>query len=514
MSYANAPLNSKIERVTLISFDGRNSLDINSLVSEINLYESIFYGFIRADITILDATDLIHNFPLSGEEFIEIEIIPNRDGDEIAKRIDYIRYFVIESIEQFVIDDNGRKLAFKINLLSRLAYENEKVMVSHAYNNTTAEVAIKIFYEYLVQPILTVPYKKANLNFARNIGNIVENDIPNREAIITAIQGIIPSEFLQLTSQFFASDIWFGSDQTDDKRIWVIPNMKPIDAIMWLSKFAVSSENGKIFNNYFFFETMNGFYYTSLQKLIKIKKRLIENEEPYTYRSNIVTAEGDIYDVQRQRTILDMEYESRYKTLDKISLGYFENNYIDINVLEKQLSTINDLLENYTRLQDGSQRELLGTHITNTDLYKNSALSENTLAASQINKETVNRTRYRFNGFSSVSDKRYEFKMKDNWGEKVRNSSVMDEITLNISVPGDIYLNAGDVIPCKLPKITGYDLNQDPEEDEFLTGNFLISDVKHTFFNGYHITTLKLNKDSYELNINEREFRYKLNENA
>lgn len=614
MAYDTAPGNSKITEVILTKFDNTKSLNIFPQVFEMHIHESIFSGFVRAELMIHDGIGLFYNFPITGEEFVTISI--EVEGEQALTNIrdSFDRYFVIESIENIQFSDNGRHMIYKMNLISRLAYENEKTLVSHAYNNTSSEAAIKIFYEYLVEPTNITEFKNCNARFAKNLSYLKEETNPENETnespeteetdkpdkasirrVITDplterfLSEVLKESLLNIAAPFLDffrpvdkkdrdRDLLFGADQTDDRKIWVIPNMRPIDAILWLSGFANSTEtlrgintkaNGK-YNNYVFFETLNGFFYTSIQKLIQIKKSVANEKEPYTYRSNVVNAGTNLRDDRRYKIIQSLRMNNRYKTLNKISGGFFENNYIQINLLDLELSSgensetsaqqtstatpattitdnttetgtapatapettpattetpeatsttesestqsyIGDLKEYYTELKAGqsSDRVLLGDKETNTKDYIALAKGRRTLPQYASDPENINRTRYAFNDLNVLDGEKYNYRIANHWGETVRNSSSMDEIDLTISLPGDISLNAGDVIYCVLPRVDGYTKKSSEEEvDEFIEGYFFITEATHSFQFGYYVTTLKINKDSYDLDIDDQEFKY------
>ena len=70
-----------------------SSIDVTSMLAGMKIYQSIFQPFMKADLMLYDAVSLHTNFPLNGEETIEITWSPMTQGktgavNEIDKETD------------------------------------------------------------------------------------------------------------------------------------------------------------------------------------------------------------------------------------------------------------------------------------------------------------------------------------------------------------------------------------------------------------------------------------------
>ena len=69
-----------LNAIHLVNQDGK-SVDIGSLVQGFRLYESIYTKFVTADVTLLDAVNLLKHYALTGQEFIRISLMHGNTED-------------------------------------------------------------------------------------------------------------------------------------------------------------------------------------------------------------------------------------------------------------------------------------------------------------------------------------------------------------------------------------------------------------------------------------------------
>jgi hypothetical protein len=68
------------KEIMLYSFNKSKKLNIYPQITGIDIYESLDNYTITADIYIADGIELMNNFPIGGEEIIEMSLqTPNRD---------------------------------------------------------------------------------------------------------------------------------------------------------------------------------------------------------------------------------------------------------------------------------------------------------------------------------------------------------------------------------------------------------------------------------------------------
>jgi hypothetical protein len=80
MNKSNNPFNVRLEKVIITKFNGTDRMDITPQIQEFTLHQSIFSPVIKADMVLSDLIGLMNNYPLSGEETVEVDII--QEGEE------------------------------------------------------------------------------------------------------------------------------------------------------------------------------------------------------------------------------------------------------------------------------------------------------------------------------------------------------------------------------------------------------------------------------------------------
>ena len=73
--------------------------------------------------------------------------------------------------------------------------------------------------------------------------------------------------------------------------------------------------------------------------------------------------------------------------------------------------------------------------------------------------------------------------------------------TLNVMIPSNTNLRAGDVIECRFPKVTS---SKTKEYDMEVSGLYMIKELCHHFDVNNSYTSLKLLKDTFGINPNKR----------
>lgn len=407
----------------------KTSLNILPQVREITIYESIFSHVNRCEIAVVDYIGLFHNFPLSGEEIIVIEY-KNIGDDQIKKW-----FFATESISDITPDDKNRAVGFIIKCISIEALANNLGTIQEAFEGTTIQIARQIFDKHIIQRI---------------------------------------SEFFP---SYVAPNLHIYDGETQKSTI-VIPNLHPIAAIDAIQSLAVSST--KNFYTYFFFQNANGFNLTTLQNLTTgaAKKRFAFNNK-YKFFSDEIAEKKSIMN-NDERVISNLSFNKRLSSMHRLSAGYFNNNYFEINIAQKAIHQTLTTIDDFQGMSDN--------HV-NTKAFESWAKSymggEN---------EMSNRTKYVVTTQKEQDENFPVSKMRDRWGKDLISKIAMSQIDITAVIPGTNRFAAGDLFYVEIPEIHGFNK---VEQDDLISGYFMITDVKHIIqIGGFQTTVLKLNKDS------------------
>jgi hypothetical protein len=228
----------------------------------------------------------------------------------------------------------------------------------------------------------------------------------------------------------------------------IIPNLRPLEAINWLA----SRCYGEGMDNYFFFETFYGYELSSIQTLFNNKDGnkaayLFDNKRLNSQPINDSSALNEIKIVNGFDTITmktNGAYASKLLTIDIVNQK--QNTYTySITDLESQNLMMNPykILNNYTDRNKQTQYE-------NYDAYFRTVTTFN----EDIDKYMMSRNMH---------------------------MALMNNFKLRFSVPGDININAGDMVTIKFPIYEPGDGSSPKQYNEYLTADYLITSLRHIF---------------------------------
>ena len=438
------PLELKIIDVKIEKFNNQDRMSIFPQFIELSIFQSLFEPVIKAEMILNDNIGLFVNYPFTGEELITIyyQHISNEGGDYSTERVTPRQnQFIIKGVRNIVMSDKARTLMYIVDLVSVEFLQNVKKYVSHAFNDLLEDAAEKIYEEYIA------------------------ND----------------------TQVKFKTSKNFNKERSVKVRRIIVPNLRPLQAIQWLAKHAVSSDNDNNFL-YLFYENFDGFNFTTIQQLIKDgldnKDLLIQNK--YQYVSDKEIIQNDPTDPNSDlRLITNVVTNKRFSSIEKISGGYYQNELFEINMLQKSYNSTNSELD-----PTNNGMYVLGKNPLNTPEYIN-------YVKNQIDgTEYSNRIRYIINNYEDTDEEnRGQPNYRLKFGPSTRYLYALNQIDLSITVPANMDLNVGDIIYCIIPEMHGFN---NVVRDIYISGFFIISEIKHVLGSGNRAaTTMRIYKDGY-----------------
>jgi hypothetical protein len=439
---SNVLLKLKIREINIFKADGSDKLNLAPQFVEIVMYQSIYNPLLTATMTINDPISLLTKYPLLGEETIEITYEPT---DEIDSAIYTVTQafkwkFMINSIQAIKADQTNRVQMYILKLWSVEMRQNARKNLMIAYNDQ---------YDSTIKKILT------------------------NELLVD------PAEKMKFQDRIF--------EQSKGVHHVVIPNLSPLEAINWIKMRAVPQNPDH--SLYFFYETNNGFNFRTAEDMLETNwnERI---PQKYIFVSNnnerIRQSLAKFYNINEHYMFTSMQINKRWDTLEKISLGYFENEFMDIDIYNKRAWSYPDKLDPMKQMKDINGKVF---NMNSANFIKNMQ-TENTLPGS------LTRVRYAtsLNQGDQIDDDNF---FRNKWGKAVRQQAALGQVDITIVVPGDTRLNAGDLIQIFIPEFHGF--TDTMKDDKYLAGIYLITDVKHVVtFGMHHTTTLSINRNSYQ----------------
>jgi len=405
-----------------------STFDVKNILVELSYNEDIFNNTASGYLMLVDATGYIEKLHMNGNEFIRMTFGKADDTTNIVDKI-----FRVFKVAKRTPENEGNTETYSLYFCSEELLLSEQYKVSKSYRGK---------------------------DIASNVVDILKT-------------------YLQVPTNKIAS-----IEQTYGVYDFLIPNIKPFDAINWMSTYARPANNPGA--DMLLYEDKFGYNYRSLQSLFKQEVYNAYSFNPKNVSQKTQTNTQQIYNV------LTYEIMDSYDSLGAINSGVYAN----------QLLSIDPLLRRYK--------------ITNFDYgsYSNKASKLNTFPI------TNNFTNRKGDGLNQTPQAVYKlvfsnYNQNDSSYIKSHPGSVAHDIfaetyipyrtaqlpllnytRVKISVPGDPGLTVGRVIKFNL-------LSKDPnkkEPDDFYSGNYLVTAVRHMLTVHQYRTVLELAKES---NTNE-----------
>ena len=438
------------EQLILESSDRSRTIDISTGAISIDYYEDIFSPTITAKVKIINTGNTIvaeggtgkesiyNGLPLRGGERVVMKIAGNsttNPGLDFTKRVE--DYLYVSSITDVISETNQE--SFTLHLISREAITNETVRVGKKFkiDNSISSSVEDILKNYL----------KTN-----KIGNI---------------------------------------DRSSNKYGFIGNLRKPFTILIWLASKAVPESSGSATAGFLFYQTQDGFQFRSIDNLIEQEPRTDVNNNRVVYTYNQVNQAYDENNnkVNNNFNILNYQVEKNQNLIEKLKLGTYASHRMFFNPLDFSFSKPEDglfKLENYAGkannlgsqiklppLSDGSDLTLgdVPTRII-TAVYDVGTMDPG--VSTDINSDQ--------SLYQSQSLMRY---------------NILFTQSLNVIVPSNTNLRAGDIIECQFPKITQSDAK---EYDTETSGLYMIKELCHHFDANNSYTSMKLIRDTFGIN--------------
>lgn len=261
---------------------------------------------------------------------------------------------------------------------------------------------------------------------------------------------------------------------------FVIPTMKPFAAINWLASYARPKDD-KPGADMFLYEDKFGYNFRSLQSLISNPTYRKYSYNPKNINPNDLNT--DIFNVTTYEIL------NSFDSLAAINSGVFANQLLSFNTLTREKKVTNFDYSDYQK----QSTSLNKSPITNNTKNKFGHLLNETpeavlkLVYSNFNQQNVNYIKSRPAGSTS----------NDIFAEtyiphRTAQIPLINYTKIKISVPGDSNLTVGMVIDFSLLSINP----NMKKPDEFYSGRYLITAVRHMITITEFKTILEIVKDS------------------
>jgi len=251
-------------KIMLKTFNGGNELNIINLVKGFDIYESLDNYTISADFYIAEGIELVNEFPLGGEETIEISFqTPTRDTVSYK--------FFVESVQGMKTNDPANLRSYMLRCCTKDFLKNSSMRFTKRYKD---------------------------LKYHEALDTLLVTDMGAEESLQTI-------------------------ETTKGKFDYVVNNLRPFQIVDLIKERAVSAEGNKS-SVFVFYQDNKGYHFQTVEKLIKDRKGgAIGKTFTYDTGNRAEDYEKSI----NVRNILSYETVSQGSAIVKVTQGAMKNEF-------------------------------------------------------------------------------------------------------------------------------------------------------------------------------------------
>lgn len=422
------PQDFSLQTINLRTASGQK-FELRKLMVELSYYEDIYTFAVSGYVTIKDAQGFIEGLQLSGNEFIEINFgkvkgSPNAD-DQV---------YSLYKIGNRLPGNNLNVETYTLYFCSEELLLSEQIKISKSYTG-------------------------------QKISGIVNN--------ILTDQLKVPSNKIKVV------------EETTGVNDFVLPRMKPFEAISWLSTYARPQKTGGKGADMLFFETKEGYNYRSLQSMFS---------DPiyatYKYQQSNLDDKTQSFQ-EKAISVLNYEFAKTYDVLKDINSGTFANRLISIDPIARKAITTDFDVKQYA----ASSTQLNGNLPLATSKNR-LGLTQNQAPESVVKVATSNAFQteapYIKQAPGSVAK---NIAIENYVPNRTAQLSLANYTVVKMTIPGDPGITAGRTIDFSL--LTIKPTTNTRELDKFYSGKYLVTAVRHIIQpEGIFQTVLEIAKGS------------------
>lgn len=422
----------KITKMVLRSGIKDEFLDIRAMYTSFEIYEDMFSPYMTAKVYMIDSLNIPEVLPIRGQETLELEFSSDVPGVDPVKKI-----FKVYKIDRQTIDENGRGQEYVLHLMSEGGYFNYTERCGYSVkgkvSNMVAEVFKKHFPEYLWKSSLVVQPTSDNFSY------------------------VLPAQYT------------------------------PFKALSFLARRAVSGVDTD-YSPYFFYETMDGYHFQSLSKIIEDGQQLKDiyyfvksnvNRNPETNEGSGIKVKGVSKFPALYNRIQSLQEESRFDMVENIGSGIIASKMTVHDMVRKEKR---DYTFKERDVFDGIKKMGKNPHyISSQDQESNELFQKSTSAYFYLPYTPLTVYSKKNNIVDNVRFEEYFLKRK-----YMVNTMMTQKLTVQIY--GDSTKRVGQLMEIFVPKIAADGHLQDEKDDKNLSGEYMITSICHKIGKKYSCT--------------------------
>ena len=440
-----------LDKVVLMNLVGHN-VDIKFLMQELNIYESIYKNAVTGSIVIGDEGNQIARMSIQGLEKIAFHL--KTPGVSYGKE-DVIDASFETGEPYHIYKITDRKQAtpgltiYTLHFASREFMRNLRTKVSQAYDGK---------------------YDRAVIDIMKD-----ENYLDSRKKL--------------------------HYEPTGNANKIVVPNLPPFDAINMIAKKSVSDKSNGV--GYYFYETTGGFYFRSWASMITNQGEFSRApRQQFYYQPLKMSSDSKSTDQDK----IEREYESVeayefvnnfHDVASKTVLGTYAHRVISHDLFNKSYDIADYNFHNEYRRTPHTDTVGYGSNnmfpVMDTPVDYDNVDNASDYPESRVSLQTTT-------PFLHDKDVGTYGLDADIDGEKTgqgisQNNQIVNGTALRMTVKGQSYIQAGDLITFNLRDVNLHHSPEYPDDPRF-SGNYIITKVRHQVTKDQYKMILECAKDS------------------
>ena len=461
----------RVSEILIIGYNG-DTIDITTLVNDLNIYEDLTTNFLTGDISFTDNAGLAATLPILGQEFLSFKIrTPMEPKVEGGGEFDFTDHkMAVYSIANKTRTAPSTEI-ITLNFISVEGIRDQNVKVSRAFDGPYDDAVAKIVK------------KKWGLNSKKRV-------------------------FIQ---------------PTRDNHKFVAPNVKPSDVIHILSKKSVPKTS--LLPVYLFYENGQGFHYRALDSFYFVVKASGLQPHPSMFEYFAGSTEARQANNPQDAPMRDLRNVFKYdikRSADVIknqNLGTWASRLLSHDAFNKTITDSKyDYVDDYNMIP----------HMEKDDAATDQAIYRGPLpkAPYDIDDTYMSEDGGRYNRLSDYKDAKFMVasntahihNTNSDKGERTdeilhrraSGLSLLEMMEMTLEVNGNCHINAGHMIDVHIPRYGPQHHPDIPEADNpLVSGRWLITKIRHNFSitGKKHRMVLTCSKDSFMNGLQTKDSR-------
>ena len=449
-------------------------IDIEGLIAEVNIYQSMFNDAITGNVVITDSNNIIKNIPIIGEEILKLKLsnppeISLKDGADTSFEGEFIIYKITNRTL-----DRERTQTYVMNFIDRRSINSNLTTISKAY---------------LKSPISQYVAKICAEEFGV--------DIPkNSSGIYTLSDSDNPD---------FPVEI----EETLGKENFVIPNWTPFYTLNWLA----SKAKSRIYEgtSFVFYQTRKKMVFKSLESIYDgghiLNYRFapkLQGELP-TERKSIEKSTHGEHPLYNTQLIEEYVVKNDFDLMHNIPNGMYANVVYSHDIVKRTINTeVYDYLKDYDKYKHLNSDKL----ITEKGGYNSKPKSSIKIVSEQhglfhdgwpnwIPNKKIGDNESTHGGMFTTGSSSYN---ADNsytrigYGKRIAQINQLNNSKISFTVTGDFSVDVGSKLMLLIPSP---EVSETMQSDRFLSGLYVITSMRHKIDPTSHMMIIEVSKDTF-----------------